>query len=248
MRGEARQAFKLVDVNQDDEIGKDQTVTFLHVLNQRQQGKKLPSTVPAALRSTFLRSNIDYNVGSGSYRVRAAQMNDAGASATSRKAAFADSYLTRLGVSSRREGSREGSVDSYRGTDFSSTKGKDWEEERLKRELADMDGRIQDLEVQRDRQSARDVGRNSNHATVKREMNDMLEFKQRQLMELQRNNELSSGSADGTAAIGRRRALDDLQDNVSVLRTQVAALEDHLSKRKREMEDLQKTIEVETVR
>lgn len=93
-------AWNLVNPNSDSSIGKDQTLAFLHMLNKRNDGYRIPRSVPASLRSSFEKNQINYSVSS----VRTYDSNGGGApdgTSTSKKNAFAEGYLNRLGVGGR---------------------------------------------------------------------------------------------------------------------------------------------------
>ncbi|RUP42858.1 hypothetical protein BC936DRAFT_137977, partial [Jimgerdemannia flammicorona] len=97
-RADISAAWSLVDVNHAHALTRDQTLVFLHVLNQHSsRGIRIPSTLPAHLKAAF----------AGQY---AADLNDRPGSGTgarkgtstsmSTSALLADSYVNRLGVAS----------------------------------------------------------------------------------------------------------------------------------------------------
>ncbi|CAG8456226.1 11830_t:CDS:2 [Acaulospora colombiana] len=51
----------LTDVNFEQQLGKDQCLVFLHVLNQRSKGKRIPDSVPSALKTSLVRGRLNYN-------------------------------------------------------------------------------------------------------------------------------------------------------------------------------------------
>ncbi|EMR10830.1 hypothetical protein PNEG_00976 [Pneumocystis murina B123] len=59
---ELRNAWKLVNPKMKETIEKDQAFYFLHILNQRNKGIRVPSVVPANLRATFEKNPVDYNI------------------------------------------------------------------------------------------------------------------------------------------------------------------------------------------
>ena len=95
-----QKAWDLVNPKNAATIGKDQAFAFLHVLNNRHEGYRIKWTVPASLRSTFEKNQIDYNV-SNVRSLRARDNEDGTPTFTSKKSAFGESYLTRLGIGGR---------------------------------------------------------------------------------------------------------------------------------------------------
>ena len=101
-----RRAWNLVNPKQAQYINKDATMYFLHILNHRHRGVRVPRTVPASLRATLNQGDIDYDVsrakiGRGKEEdvpVRARSTDDRNPTMSSRKDDFAAGYLSRLGV------------------------------------------------------------------------------------------------------------------------------------------------------
>ncbi|CAG8519674.1 7959_t:CDS:2 [Diversispora eburnea] len=54
-------AWSMVDVNFDQQLGKDQCLVFLHILNQRSKGKRIPDSLPSALKTSLMRGKLNYN-------------------------------------------------------------------------------------------------------------------------------------------------------------------------------------------
>lgn len=225
-----RSAWNLINPSASYSISKDACLAFLHILNNRHEGYRIPRTVPASLRASFERNQIDYqldnqraNSGAGRW---AAQMGDESTS-TGRKAKFGDTYLSRLGV---------GEKSSYgpSGTDFSSTKTtEDWEEVRLKKQLAELESKVQKIE---ESVEARKGGkRDSRPALVKRELEQMLDYKRKELRELDEGN--------GKSKVGS--SLRGVDGEIKLVREQVEGLENHLRKRELELERLRQEIEDE---
>ena len=90
----------MVNVNARPYVDKDQALVFLHILSNRHNGHKIPRTLPASLRASLSSESVDYNVSRAG--VRKIDQNDGEKlkTASGRREAFADSYLTRLGVNS----------------------------------------------------------------------------------------------------------------------------------------------------
>ena len=241
-------AWNLINPSASPSISKDATLAFLHILNNRHEGYRIPRTVPPSLRASFERNQIDYQVD----RVKspAAQRwgyNNSDSeqyekeTSTGRKAKFGDTYLSRLGL---------GGKNSYRpsGTDFSSTKTtEDWEEVRLKRQLADLEAKIDTVEREAAKQktSSSSNGRTtttrredaSKPALVKRELEQMLEYKRRELRELEKGG--------GRGNSGEAGELKEVEREIGTVREQVKGLEVHLRRREGVLEGLRRELEEE---
>ncbi|KAL8837248.1 MAG: hypothetical protein Q9170_002621, partial [Blastenia crenularia] len=158
-----RSAWNLINPNAEVGVGKFAALAFLHILNMRHEGYRVPRSVPPSLRASFEEGKIDYRVD----RVRSpAQRWGMGRdedTATGRKTKFGDTYLSRLGVN-------QGS--GTKGTDFSAVhQTRDWEEARLKRQLADLEDKIAKIENSaKGREGKRREGRGSKSALVRREL------------------------------------------------------------------------------
>jgi hypothetical protein len=187
--------------------------------------------VPASLRASFEKGNIEYNIDrvSSPSQSRWATRGDDSTS-TGRKAKFGDAYLTRLGV-----GDRSG-YNRTKGTDFSATKGRDdeWEEVRLKRELKDIEERIERAEKEAEKRKSGRSER-SKPALVKRELEMLLDYKRAQLRDLE----------NGDGRYKESGSLKGLSDDISVVKEQVDGLQGHLSERERVLDDIKRQIEEE---
>ena len=102
-----RRAWNLVNPKQSEFINKDATMYFLHILNHRHRGVRIPRAIPASLRATLNQGDIDYDVsrakvGRGREEdvpVRRPRDRDEwNSTASSKKDDFAAGYLSRLGV------------------------------------------------------------------------------------------------------------------------------------------------------
>ncbi|RFU35623.1 hypothetical protein B7463_g711, partial [Scytalidium lignicola] len=224
-----RSAWNLVNPSASLSIGKDACLAFLHILNNRHEGYRIPRTVPASLRASFERNQIDYQVDNQRTSSPAQKWGTPGNEETStgRKAKFGDTYLSRLGV---------GGKSSYRptGTDFSSTKTTDdWEEVRLKKQLSELEAKIDKVDAA---SAARSGGRrDTKPALVKRELEQLLDYKRRELRDLEQG--------DGKTKIGA--SLKGVSDEIVTVKEQVDGLEAHLRSRQQELERLQQEIENE---
>ncbi|KAL8761383.1 MAG: hypothetical protein Q9184_002478 [Pyrenodesmia sp. 2 TL-2023] len=226
-----RSAWNLVNPNADEAIGKHAALAFLHILNNRHEGYRIPRSVPPSLRATFEQGKIDYQVD----RVRSpAQRWGSGANrdddtSTGRKTKFGDTYLSRLGVTK--------DSTSARGTDFSSVhQTRDWEEARLKRQLTDLEDQIAKIENSAKGREARrreqGGGRDSKPALVKRELEALLEYKRKEAREL----ELGEGKA------GEGREVREVEGELRGLRELVEGLETHWRGRESVLEGLRREI------
>jgi hypothetical protein len=220
-------AWNLVKPRSDEKIDKDQCLVFLHILNNRSKGVRVPRTVPASLRATFEKSKPEYNLNSKqSILNRPTPPTAPAGSASSKKSAFAEGYLSRLGVGGRSDYKTSG-------TDFSSTKGTDWEEVRLKRQLADLEAQIDKAETAADRRKKglEDFG-SSTSALVRRELEQLLDYKETQLRKL-RNGELSTGAKNN---------LSGFNEEVDLITQQVQSLKDHQMKKKKDLDELKQEV------
>lgn len=227
-----RSAWNLVNPSARPTISKDGCLAFLHILNQRHQGFRIPRTVPASLRSSLERNQIDYQLdrqrGAGSSSRWAASADEA--TATGRKTKFGDQYLSRLGRSNFKPV----------GTDFSSEKTEDWEEVRLKRQLHELEAKMERMEemAQRARGGAQ---RQSKPALVRRELDQLLDYKRRQLRRL---DEGPAGAGAGAAASSSASPAG-LTDDLQTVREQVDGLEAHVGRRRQLLEELRRQVAAE---
>jgi actin cytoskeleton-regulatory complex protein END3 len=149
---------------------------------------------------------------------------------TGRKAKFGDTYLSRLGVGGGRGVSK--------GTDFSATKtDEDWEEVRLKKQLADLEAKMSRVEAAAEEKRSGKGGRrnDSKPALVKRELEQLLEYKRRELRELE--------DGEGSSKVGQ--GLKQVEEEIGTVREQVEGLEKHLRTREEVLEGLRREIEEE---
>jgi hypothetical protein len=223
-----RSAWNLINPSAGSTINKDATLAFLHMLSNRHNGYRIPRTVPASLRSSFERSQIDYNV--DNQRTAAASRWATKAdeeTSTGRKAKFGDQYLTRLGRSGFKTA----------GTDFSTSKSDaEWEEVRLKKQLQELEEKM--ARVESDVERRKGGKRDSKPALVKRELDQLLEYKRKQLRELEEGG--SSGGGGGSGG-----GLKGIQEDLQTVREQVDGLEAHLRSREAILDQLRREIDDE---
>ena len=255
-----RSAWNLINPSGAPSIGKDATLAFLHILNYRHEGYRIPRSVPASLRASFERGRIEYDVErvarsspTGNQRWASHRGGSDENTSTSRKAKFGDAYLSRLGVGDRT---------AYRpkGTDFSRSGGtntssggtrvsEDWEEVRLKKQLREIEDKIERVGRLSSGNQNRNRNKNGNDngdgdgdssarskpALVKRELEQLLDYKRRQLRDLE--------TGEGSAKIGMD--LKVVREDIGVVKEQVDGLETHLKKREEVLSDLRTRIEEE---
>ena len=231
---DVRSAWNLINPSASSTISKDACLAFLHILNYRHEGYRIPRTVPASLRASFESNKIDYQI--DNVRNRPNKYDEG--TATGRKAKFGDAYLSRIG------GRSGGGASGYqpKGTDFSDVvEDEDLEKVRLLRELHDLeaqhDSAVAAAERRRKQRTEgsgpRQPGKTS-WTLVKREAQQMLEYKQRQYVEMN-----SEGAAKQSGDLSR------LRDDLALVGEQVDGLEAHLRKRESELENVRREIETE---
>ncbi|KAF2650421.1 cytoskeletal adaptor protein saga [Lophiostoma macrostomum CBS 122681] len=222
---DVRFAWNLVNPKARESVGKDASLAFLHILNQRSEGFRVPRSVPPSLRQSFEKAHIDYDVErTGSRWAERADEN----TSTGRKTRFGDAYLTRLGVGDRAAnyGART------KGTDFGGRTTEDWEEVRLKKQLRELEEKIE--RVEKEAESRRHGRRgDSKPALVKRELEMLLDYKRGVLKDMD--------SGDGGAVKG----LGGIRDEIETVREQVDGLQGHLERRSEVLSDLRRQIDDE---
>lgn len=219
-----RFAWNLVNPKARESVGKDATLAFLHILNQRNEGFRVPRSVPPSLRATFEKAHIDYDVERTGQRW--AERSDENTTA-GRKAKFGDAYLTRLGVGDR--AANYGA--KTKGTDFGGRTTEDWEEVRLKKQLRELEEKMERVEKEAERR--RGGKRDSKPALVKRELEMLLDYKRGVLRDLD--------SGDGGAVKG----LSGIRDDIQTVQEQVEGLQSHLDNRQAVLADLRRQIDDE---
>lgn len=120
------------------------------------------------------------------------------------------------------------------GTDFSTTKtSEDWEEVRLKKQLSELEAKIEKVEAaSANRHGGR---RDTKPALVKRELEQLLDYKRRELRDLE--------SGEGKSKVGA--SLKGVSDEIETVKEQVDGLEAHLRSREQVLAELRQEIEIE---
>ena len=232
---DVRSAWNLVNPRSEAAIFKDACLAFLHILNNRHEGFRIPRSVPASLRATFAQGKIEYQVDKVQPQKTAADRWGARRdddTLSGRKTKFGDAYLTRLGVGDR-------AAHRPKGTDFSATRtDEEWEQVRLRKQLKELEDKMARVEEtarkRRDRAGGRGAG-DSKPALVKRELEQLLDYKRRQLRDLD--------AGEGAVAVGA--SLKGVEDEIAMVREQVEGLEAHLRKREAALEEVRGQIEAE---
>jgi hypothetical protein len=231
---DVRSAWNLINPSASSTISKDACLAFLHILNYRHEGFRIPRAVPASLRASFESNKIDYQI--DSVRNRPNKYDED--TASGRKAKFGDAYLSRIGG---RSGNASGGYQP-KGTNFNDVvEDEDLEKVRLLRELHELeaqhDAAVATAERRRKQRSEgggpTQPGR-TNWTLVKREAQQLLEYKQRQYVEMN-----SEGAAKESGDLKR------LREDLALVGEQVEGLETHLRKREAELESLRREIETE---
>jgi actin cytoskeleton-regulatory complex protein END3 len=229
---DVRSAWNLINTNGTQTISKDACLAFLHILNYRHEGFRIPRSVPPSLRASFEKNQIDYQI--DSVRNRPNKYDEE--TSTGRKAKFGDAYLSRIGGKGASSGYQP------KGTNFDDVvEDEDLEKVRLLRELHDLeaqhDAAIATAERRRKQRQenggARQPGK-TNWTLVKREAQQMLEYKQRLYVDL--NSEKASSTGND---------LKRLREDLALVGEQVDGLESHLRKREAELESIKAQIETE---
>ena len=228
-----RSAWNLVNPASEPAIGKNAALAFLHILNQRHEGFRIPRSVPASLRATFEQGQIDYNVENErgvKSRAGAQAYDDTN---TGRKAKFGDTYLSRLGAGAGYTRSK--------GTDFSSVKGEgEWEEVKLKQQLKELEGKMErverDARAKRERKGGSGGGRrDTKPALVKRELEMLLDYKRKEVREL----ELGEGK------VKQGESLKSVEGEIAGIKEMVEGLERHMKNREEVLDGLRRDIDNE---
>lgn len=199
-------AWNLVNPKSFETIDKDQVLVFLHILNQRENGKRVPRGVPASLRATFSKEVPTYDLN---------QPQAKPISETSSKKNFASNYLSRIGQ-----------ANNERGTDFSATEGTDWEEVRLRRELANLEEVLKKVQDN-------DQGKSGTTELqmIKYEYEQLLKFKQEKLNKVRESSD---------------KDLSDVKNDIELIETQVTTLEGFLKEKEGELNQLNQEIQALT--
>lgn len=224
---DVRSAWNLVNPKSEATIYRDACLAFLHILNNRHEGYRIPRSVPPSLRATFEQGKIEYNIDRQQLAADKWGAKRDDNTLTGRKTKFGDTYLSRLGVGERKP----------KGTDFGSTpKDEEWEEVRLKKQLKQLEEKMTKVEEAAKRRRERGGRRDdSRPALVKRELEQLLDYKRRELKDLEQG--------DGKAKGGQ--SLKSFVEEIETVREQVDGLQNHLRTREAVLQGLRDQIEAE---
>ncbi|QRG36776.1 actin cytoskeleton-regulatory complex protein END3 [Candidozyma auris] len=217
-RSDISSAWNLVNPKSFETIDKDQVLVFLHILNQRENGKRIPRGVPASLRATFSKEVPTYDLSAAAASTPSREISEPKAHD---KKSFGTSYLNKIGQANN--------TDREKGTDFSATEGTDWEEVRLRRELAN----LEDL-LEKAKQESKSGGKSSDNNTsdsalLKHEFEQLLKYKQNKL-----NAAQSVPNSD--------KDLTDVKNDIELIGSQVQVLEEFLAGKENELAKLQQEL------
>ncbi|KAL6018367.1 endocytosis defective-related protein [Candidozyma auris] len=217
-RSDISSAWNLVNPKSFETIDKDQVLVFLHILNQRENGKRIPRGVPASLRATFSKEVPTYDLSAAAASTPSREISEPKAHD---KKSFGTSYLNKIGQANN--------TDREKGTDFSATEGTDWEEVRLRRELAN----LEDL-LEKAKQESKSGGKSSDNTTsdsalLKHEFEQLLKYKQNKL-----NAAQSVPNSD--------KDLTDVKNDIELIGSQVQVLEEFLAGKENELTKLQQEL------
>ncbi|CAG8746791.1 3772_t:CDS:2, partial [Dentiscutata erythropus] len=199
----------LIDVNFEQRVGKDQCLVFLHILNQRSKGKRIPDTLPNALKTSLVRGKLNYN------------------------------YNETADPSWKSRSSDSGSVKSSGYSEFQSSSSK-WEEDRLQKELDDLNERIQRAEATA-LSSYTSALQSSGDSNVVAEFKQLYEYKQQRHAELVEKEQTNRTLEEYIQK--ERNHLRELQDNIQSLKNQAQLLENDLESSQTEYKNLQREID-----
>lgn len=216
-------AWNIVNPKQSETIDKDQCLVFLHILNQRSNGKRVPRSIPPSLRATFSKEIPEYDPQSHQGDLNLSNSNDQEEDnyeedqESNEPKSFASSYLNKLGSSNNELVSN--------GTDFSATQGTDWEEVKLRRELEDLEKLLKRAENEKNNK-----GKDNKTNLVKYEFEQLLKYKEEQVKQMK-------------SRVGGASDLDSVLSNIGSIEVQVNQLETFLQSKKEELNSLNRQIE-----
>lgn len=219
-------AWNLVNPKSEEKIDKEQCIVFLHILNQRHKNVKLPRSVPASLRATFGKETINYDMSGPQAEVKkTATTSDSGSQAG------LSGYLSKLGLSNNANAANGSNSNSSstatttNNTDLLTGGDNDWEEVRLRRELADLTSRLEKVEKAKSENLSQG---SSNAAVIRRELEALLDYKQTVLAQPENTSSLKDAN--------------NTKEEVDMIAEQLDALREHLKTRESELQAVRQQI------
>ncbi|VEU22060.1 DEKNAAC103076 [Brettanomyces naardenensis] len=195
-------AWNLVNPKQSETIDRDQCMVFLHILNQRSNGRRVPRSVPASLRATFSKELPEYDVNSHQGDVHIREEENTG---------FASGFLRKKGISN-----------GSGGDDLNETSDKNWEEVKLRRELKDLEDKLERAEREKNNR-----GKDDDKSMSKYEYEQLLKYKESELSEVGKTNwrglSENIGSVD-SQVVQLREFLENQNKELEGLRSEVSKL------------------------
>ncbi|ORX91956.1 hypothetical protein K493DRAFT_303690 [Basidiobolus meristosporus CBS 931.73] len=235
-------AWQLVDLKSEQRLKREQFNMFLHIINNLRKGVPLPRQCPQKIIDSF---NLDGKNASRSLFDAPAQSAsrtkplDAGRVGSTpakiaKNAVLAESYLTRVGASSAiGRSSTFTSGSKYKVSD---------EEEKLQKELADLERSIERKKQEVEEESK--YAPKPKSTKVREQLEELYQFKQLELANRKEQAENAGASSDQhTQQQQDRRVVDALKLNLKNLRNQKQSLESHIRSKEEELEKLQQEIE-----
>ncbi|KAF9545266.1 endocytosis defective- protein [Mortierella hygrophila] len=227
-REDINAAWSLVNVHSAPQIGKDQCIMFFHILNSRRLGKRVPATLPGALRTSFL-GDSNYAL-SDNYSVNEIRQQPG-------RPSVPMSFATKSAFSSEKGHVMAGDYLSRLNQKDAAAHETMAQEERLKHELESIKRQIADAEA-RTRAS-----RGGDTAVAVKELQGLLAYKQQQVL----NDEpsiLERQLLDQDREIQRQRdALKQLDKVMQGLREQKDLLDTHLADSQSELRESQREVD-----
>ncbi|ODV62563.1 End3p [Ascoidea rubescens DSM 1968] len=220
-------AWNLVNPKQYETIDKDQCMVFLHILNQRSSGKRVPRTVPASLRATFSKEVPQYNLNSSQTEVKNSSYSQV------KDKSFGGNYLNKMGINKKNSSSSLYDDNGGIEDDYSTIRDPQWEEARLTKKLKEIEDRLERAEKEKTERKER----SSKNSVIRYELEELLKYKESRLKQLE----------DEANGIGKSSGFDNEQyesisSDLNIIEEQVSVLEDYYRGKEFELEELKQQI------